>query len=263
MTTPTETRLDLARSAAREAGDLTLSCFRRRSFSTEQKRDGSPVTTADREAEQLIRKLVAEPFPDDGFLGEEFGERQSRSGFRWIVDPIDGTTSFVHGVPLWGTLIGVEQDGVMVAGVIHMPALAETVFASRGQGAFHILNDSAPTPARVSTTASLKDAMVCITSLDYFTRNNREDSFFRIARASRSMRGWSDCYSHVLLATGRCDAVVEPGVHPWDMAASLAIIPEAGGTCTDWNGVATAFSGHGVLGNGAFHESLLATLRNG
>lgn len=254
-------RLDLALSAARQAGELTLSYFRRRSFSTEQKRDGSPVTTADREAEQLIRTLVADRLPGDGFLGEEFGETQSSSGYRWIVDPIDGTTSFVHGVPLWGTLIGIEHKTHMVAGVIHMPALDETVFAASGEGAWHIFQGSPPARARVSSTPSLAQAMICITSLDYFTRNHREESFFRIARASRSMRGWSDCYSHLLLATGRCDAVVEPGVHPWDMAASLAVIPEAGGRCTDWNGNPSAHSGHGVLSNGLIHETLLSTLR--
>lgn len=261
MPDPHESRLELALAAARQAGELTLSYFRRCSFSTEQKRDGSPVTTADREAEQLIRKLVADAHPGDGFLGEEFGERESRSGFRWIVDPIDGTTSFVHGVPLWGTLIGVEHDGTMIAGVIHMPALGETVYASEGLGAWHIFQGSQPTPAKVTTTPSLKDAMVCITSLDYFTRNNREDALFRIARASRSMRGWSDCYSHLLLATGRCDAVVEPGVHAWDMAASLGIIPEAGGACTDWDGKPSATSGHGLLSNGRIHEALLSTVR--
>jgi histidinol-phosphatase len=253
-------RLSLALAAAREAGELTLSYFRRRSFSTEQKRDGSPVTTADREAEQLLRKAVAAAFPDDGFLGEEFGETPSRSGYRWIVDPIDGTTSFVHGVPLWGTLIGVEHRDTMVAGVIHMPALSETVYASADHGAWHLFQGGSPAPARVTTTAQLADAMVCITSLDYFTRNDREDAFFRIARASRSMRGWSDCYSHLLLATGRIDAVVEPGVHPWDMAAALAILPEAGGLCTDWTGRATAMSGHGALSNGLVHGALLEVL---
>jgi len=253
-------RLQLALRVAREAGELTLNYFNRRSFATEQKRDGSPVTTADREAEQLLRQAVAAAFPEDGFLGEEFGELPGRSGYRWIVDPIDGTTSFVHGVPLWGTLIGIEQEGRMVVGVIHMPALDESVYAAEGEGAWHTFRGSAPTPARVSSTPALKDAMVCLTSFDYFTKTGREEAFHRIARASRSLRGWSDCYSHVLVATGRADAVVEPGVHVWDMAATQAIMPEAGGKSTDWNGVESPGSGHGVISNGLIHGSLLATL---
>jgi histidinol-phosphatase len=254
-------RLQLALHGAREAGELTLRYFNRRSFATEQKGDGSPVTTADREAEQLLRKSVAAAFPDDGFLGEEFGEQPSRSGYRWIVDPIDGTTSFVHGVPLWGTLIGIEHQGRVVAGVIHMPALEESVYAAAGEGAWHVARRSQPAPARVTTTSRLADAMICLTSFDYFTKTGREDAFHRIARASRSLRGWSDCYSHLLVATGRADAVVEPGVHPWDMAAAQAIIPEAGGKCTDWDGVESPSSGHGAISNGLIHETLLATLR--
>jgi len=260
MPAPSHPRLDLALDAADQAGERLLTHFHRRSFSTEQKHDGSPVTTADREAEQLIRRLVQASFPDDGVLGEEFGETPAPSGYRWIVDPIDGTTSYIHGVPLWGTLIGIEHEGRMIAGVIHMPALSESIFAAAGEGAWHRFQGSTPTPARVSSTADLSEAMVCITSLDYFTRNDREASFFKLARATRSMRGWSDCYSHLLLATGRCDAVVEPGVHPWDMAASLAIIPEAGGACTDWAGKPTAYSGNGVLSNGRIHRPLLESL---
>ncbi len=257
---PSNPRLDLALSAAREAGKLTLGYFLRRSFSTEQKRDGSPVTTADREAEQLLRTAVTAAFPGDGFLGEEFGETPSQSGYRWIVDPIDGTTSFVHGVPLWGTLIGIEHDGRVVAGVISMPGLDESVYGSAGEGAWHVFKGAAPARARVTTTERLAASMVCITSLDYFTRNDREDSFFRIARASRSMRGWSDCYSHLLVATGRADAVVEPGIHPWDVAAILGIIPEAGGRYTDWGGVATTASRQGVVSNGRIHDELLGVL---
>lgn len=253
-------RLELALDGAREAGELTLNYFNRRSFSTEQKRDGSPVTTADREAEQLLRKAVAAAFPEDGFLGEEFGEHPSRSGYRWIVDPIDGTTSFVHGVPLWGTLIGIEHEGRVVAGVIHMPALDESVHAAAGEGAWHTFHGGAPTKAQVSATPTLKEAMVCLTSFDYFTKTGREEAFHRIARASRSLRGWSDCYSHLLVATGRADAVVEPGVHPWDMAAAQAIIPEAGGKCTDWDGVETPSSGNGAISNGVIHRALLETL---
>ncbi|MBX3376546.1 MAG: histidinol-phosphatase [Phycisphaeraceae bacterium] len=262
MPLPSNPRLDLALAAANQAGELLLSYFRRRSFSTEQKVDGSPVTTADREAEQLIRRLVHDAFPTDGVLGEEFGETPAPSGYRWIIDPIDGTTSFIHGVPLWGTLIGIEHEGRMVAGVIHMPALAESIYAAAGGGAWHSFQGAAPRLAHVSSTSDLQQAMLCITSLDYFTRNNREAAFFKLARATRSMRGWSDCYSHLLLATGRCDAVVEPGVHPWDMAASLAIIPEAGGACTDWEGKPSAYSGNGILSNGAIHDGLLSTVRS-
>lgn len=256
------TRLAAAIELAREAGSLTLRYFGGQNYALDLKKDGSPVTTADREAEQLIRRAVENRFPTDGFMGEESGQRTGLSGYRWIVDPIDGTASFIHGVPLYGTLIGIEKDGIALAGVIFMPALNEMVYAERGFGATHLDARGEPRVAKVSGVGRLRDGMVCITSLDYFTKSAREAEFHALCRACRSMRGWSDCYAHVLVATGRAEVVVEPMVHAWDVAATIPIICEAGGTFTDWVGVQTAHSGTGVASNGLIHEEVLQTLRS-
>lgn len=254
-------RLALAIDAAKQAGDLTLRYFQRANYSVEQKGDGSPVTTADREAERLIRRLVAGRFPSDGVLGEEFGEEPSSSGFRWLIDPIDGTASFVRGVPLYGTLIGVEHLGIPAAGVIHMPALAETVHAATGLGAVHELPGRAPAPARVSREATVATSLFCTTSYDYYGRRGLDQLFLTLCRAFASMRGWSDCYGYLLLATGRADAVIEPGVHPWDVAAIVPIIQEAGGRSTDWNGSPSIYTGNNIATNGLIHDETLALLR--
>lgn len=262
VTQGVESRLAAAVEMARAAGANTLRYFRDESYVVDQKRDGSVVTTADREAEQLISQEVASRFSGDGFLGEEFGERTGSSGFRWVVDPIDGTASFVHGVPLFGTLIGIEQDGKAVGGVIFMSALDEMVFGGIGLGAWHVRGEL-KRPARVSGVGRLRDGMVCITSFDYFTKSEREAEFHSLCRACRSLRGWSDCYAHVLVATGRIEAVVEPAVHPWDVAATIPIMREAGGLFTDWSGEETAYSGNGVASNGLVHEQVLRSLRVG
>ncbi len=250
--------------AARTAGDITLRYFRGAVFSTEQKGDGSPVTTADREAEAAIRAMIGRRFAGDAILGEEHGETPGTSGFRWILDPIDGTISFVHGVPLFGTLIGVERlcvDGVWRAeiGVIHMPVLGETVHAATGLGAWYLVNGERR-PARVSRTDSLAGALVCTTSHEYWRRKGREHLLLPLSRACLRTRGWSDCYAHLLVATGRADAVVEPGVHPWDVAATIPIVREAGGRCTDWRGVETSRGGNNIASNGRIHEELVRTL---
>ncbi|HZW10529.1 MAG TPA: inositol monophosphatase family protein, partial [Phycisphaerales bacterium] len=168
-------RLDAGLRFARDAGDVVLRSFCTASFQVDTKRDGSEVTSADREAEQRLRALIADAFPGDGVLGEEFGETPSTTGWRWVLDPIDGTTSFVHGVPLFGTLLACELDGVSLVGVIHMPALGETVFASSGAGAWHVrAPGETPRPARVSRVGALADAMMCTTSYLYFRRAGAE-----------------------------------------------------------------------------------------
>jgi histidinol phosphatase-like enzyme (inositol monophosphatase family) len=258
----TAARLDAALHFAREAGALILRSFHARSFEIDTKRDGSEVTTADREAEQRLRALIAAAFPGDGVLGEEFGATPSSSGWRWVLDPIDGTTSFVHGVPLFGTLIACERDGSTRAGVIHMPALAETVYASAGAGAWHVAAGAeTPRPARVSRVGSIADAMACTTSYIYFRRARAEGAMLPLLERFGNSRGWSDCYAHVLCATGRIDAVVEPVLHPWDIAPMQVIYAEAGGRTSDWAGRPGAYNANGVATNGLIHDELLALLR--
>ena len=258
---PASTRLALALSLARSAGAAALDHFTQRRFKVDTKQDGTPVTIADREAEQLLRGAISDAFPDDGILGEEFPESRGRSGYRWVIDPIDGTKSFIHGVPLWGTLVAVERGNRSVAGVIHMPALGETVYAAAGEGAWHIQGDQPPTPARVSKVDSLEESVLCITSPGYAVRSGRADLLIRLSERFGTLRGWSDCYGHILAATGRVEAVVEPVVAPWDVAASIIIMQEAGGRYTDWRGAETAHTPDALLTNGLIHEETMKLLR--
>lgn len=262
-------RLEAAVSIAREAGERTLPAFRSRRYGIETKLDGSVVTEVDRGTELWIRERVAEMFAEDGVLGEEHGELPGRSGFRWVVDPIDGTASFVRGVPLYGTLVSVERGGgkgewESVVGVIAMPALGEMVYAGKGAGCWHVASGEdgrSPRPARVSEVRELGAATVCTTSLDYFVKTGRQRQYERLAEACTMMRGWSDCYAHVLVATGRVEAVVEPSIGRWDVAGMPVIMAEAGGRYSDLEGRAGAEWKNGVSSNAWVHEGLLAVMR--
>jgi histidinol-phosphatase len=239
--------LELAIDLAHGAGEITLRYFKNKP-ETSKKSDGSYVTIADREAERYLRERIAERFPDDGILGEEEGELKGLSGRRWILDPIDGTFAFVHGVPFYGVLIAVEIEGEMSVGVVNMPALGEIVAAAKGLGCF--LNGE---PARVSTTAELKDALLLSTS---FVGRTGE----LLARAKVS-RTWGDCYGYVLVATGRADIMLDPVMNLWDCAPLLPIMEEAGGTFTDWRGVRTADGGNSIATNGVLFEEVMSLIR--
>ncbi len=257
----TRQRLDAALEFARAAGELTLEYFGGSGFEVSTKRDGSQVTTADRGAETLLRERIDAAFPDDGILGEEFGEKASANGWRWVLDPIDGTVSFVHGVPLYGTLVACEYTNETQVGVIHMPALGETVYASAGRGAWQVPKPGAePTRAQVSATGEIGDAMMCTTAFGYFRQAGTEAALGELYSRFGKTRGWSDCYAHVLCATGRIDAVVEPVLHPWDIAPMQVIYPEAGGRITDWRGCRGSHHPTGLATNGRFHDELVALL---
>lgn len=255
-------RLEAACAAAREAGEITLRYFQDRGLHVDRKPDGSPVTDADREAESHLRRAIAAQFPEDAIVGEEFDAAPGKSPFRWVLDPIDGTVSFVCGVPLFGTMIGIELEGRPVAGVIEMPAMRERVFGGLGLGAWHQVADSVVRSARVSSVPRLRDSVVCSTSLDYFVASGCAPLYGRLQVASRALRGWSDCYAFVLLTTGRVEAVVEPKVHPWDVSAAAAIIPAAGGRITDFDGSSDHGAPHCAATNGHVHEELMALTRS-
>jgi histidinol phosphatase-like enzyme (inositol monophosphatase family) len=251
---PTElrSRLDFAIQAARHAGNIAMSYFHA-DVTVERKADDSPVTDADRRAEREMREMIAKAFPDDAVLGEEFGETGGNSGWRWILDPIDGTQSFIRGVPLFGVLIGVEFNGKAVIGVVYMPALGELVYAAEGDGCFWhpagSVREDTPRRARVSSVGRLADGLVVTTSYEYWLRTGTADVFCRIADIAMT-RGWSDCYAHVLVATGRAEAAIEPGMSIWDSAPFLPILTEAGGTYTDWNGMSSITANQTISSNG-------------
>ena len=242
---------EFAVELAREAGEITLKYFRKTPETT-TKTDGSYVTVADREAEAYMRKQIAARFPDDGILGEEEGESHGRSGRRWIIDPIDGTFAFVHGVPFYGVLIGVEIDGEMSVGVINIPALDELVSAAKGTGCF--LNGE---PARVSQTQRLEDALLLSTDFSSCERYGFRKAAESLQARAKTSRTWGDCYGYVLVATGRADVMLDPVMNLWDCAALLPIMEEAAGTFTDWNGVRTASGGNSIATNGLLFEEVM------
>lgn len=257
-----QARLELALSAGRAAGRLILDYYRSDRLGTEWKEDLSPVTVADRHAESLLRDEIRRRFPDDGVLGEEHGEIEGRSGYRWILDPIDGTRSFVHGVPLFGTLIGVEFGGRSVLGACLFPALGESLHAIEGQGSWYEATPGAQaTPARVSEVRSLREAALCITSVRAFEETGTLAVYDALWRAARLTRGWSDCYAYALVATGRVDVVVDPSMHLWDCAALQPILDEAGGVFTDWTGASTIYSRQTIGSNRALLADVLAVTR--
>jgi histidinol phosphatase-like enzyme (inositol monophosphatase family) len=204
---------------------------------------------ADRQAEQHLRQRIAAAFPADGILGEELGEQPGTSGYRWILDPIDGTKSFIHGVPLYGTLIGCEYQGRSVLGLIRIPRLDECVYATAGQGAWYTAGNEPPRPARVGGCRRLAEATLCTSDIEGFRVVDRWSVFERLQAAASLVRTWGDCYGYLLAATGRIDLMVDPRMHVWDAAALLPILEEAGGAFTDWQGQPTITGGNGIGGN--------------
>jgi histidinol-phosphatase len=247
--------LDFAVKLAREAGEITLKYFRR-SPETFPKADGSFVTIADLEAELFLRRMIAERFPGDGILGEEEGERRGTSGRRWIVDPIDGTFSFVHGVPFYGVLIGLEIDGESSLGVVNIPALNEVIYAAKGLGCFYNGEST-----QVSITASLEEALLLSTDFGTCAQYGFGAATEALQRRVKARRTWGDCYGHVLVATGRGDVMLDPVMNVWDCAALLPIIEEAGGTFTDWLGVRTINAGNAISTNRVLFDEVMKIVR--
>jgi len=241
--------MDFAIALVREAGEITLQHFRR--VSSQLKRDGTLVTAADFASERLLRSSIGRVFPDDGILGEEEGELEGKSGRRWIIDPIDGTFSFVHGVPLYGVLIGLEIDGEPVMGVVNLPAMSELVYAARGCGCFW--NGER---ASTSSTQAIKEAVLLSTDFGVDPERDYIEGARRLQRLVAARRTWGDCYGHLLVATGRADIMLDSWVKVWDCAALLPIIEEAGGTFTDWAGRRTIHSTHALSTNGFLFEAV-------
>ena len=243
------TSLDSLRRAVQECAELAGSvafAHYRTDIAVEVKGDGSPVTLADREAEAAVREWIAARFPGDGILGEEFGETKGTSGRRWIVDPIDGTKSFVRGVPLWGSLVALLEGDVVLAGAAAFPAVGEVIAAARGGGCWH--NGAR---ARVSDIAELSRATVLITDDRVFDDDGRRAKWNRITARAEISRTWGDAYGYLMVATGRAEIMVDARINPWDIACFVPIIEEAGGMFTDLDGVATPFGKHSIATNAA------------
>ncbi len=250
--------LDTATEAARSAGRVTLRWFQT-PHAVDLKADGSPVTAADRASEETVRRILKDRFPDDGVMGEEHGEETGRSGRRWIIDPIDGTRSFIHGVPLYGVMVALEAEGRPVVGVLHFPALDETLAAATGHGCRW--NGRL---CRVSDVDRLDHALV-LTSGDARSPGfpgggadlgRRLAGLRRLQAGAGAFRTWGDCYGYALVATGRAEVMVDPVLQTWDAAAVRPVIDEAGGVFTDWVGAASHESGHAVGTNARLADAV-------
>lgn len=242
--------LTAAESLARHIGTVALRHYRS-VLTVETKSDGSPVTVADREAETAAREWLAAHFPDDGVLGEELGEEPGSSGRRWIIDPIDGTKTFIRGVPLWGSLVALVEGEKVLAGAAYFPAVEELVVAAKGAGCWW--NGER---AKVSRTSTLAGATVLITDERGFRSAAARDDWRTLTGEASLARTWGDCYGYLLVATGRAEAMVDPIVNPWDTACFQPIIEEAGGVFTDLSGKHSAFGDSAIATNAALADAI-------
>jgi histidinol-phosphatase len=262
LDTDFSSRLLAAVQYAVAAGQQTLTRFQNDQLEVLKKADQSPVTVADTETELLLRKCIADHFPEDAILGEEFDDVAGSTGYRWILDPIDGTKSFISGVPLYATLIGIEHEGNSQIGVIYIPALDELIFAEIGKGARYCRGAAKMTKPKVSNVATLADACFVTTQLSTFDESNRRHVFRELEQQASITRTWGDAYGYLLVATGRAEVMIDPIFNLWDAAAILPVIQESGGTFTDWKGVATVHNKEGIATNGHCHNEILAFTRN-
>ncbi len=249
----TERALAAAVEAARVAGQVALKYFRG-AFDVTVKPDLTPVTQADREAEEAIVDVLARAFPDAGFLGEEFGERGPRER-RWIVDPIDGTRNFVRRIPVWAVLIALEERGEVTVGVVHNPVTGDLYTARRGAGAWH--NGER---IRVSDVGRLEDALLIHASLGLLRKAGHWDGFVRLVDATDRQRGFGDYWGYGLVAEGKGEIYAEVDLKPWDLAPCKLLVEEAGGRFTDFTGRPTIYGGTGLATNGRLHDAVLALL---
>jgi histidinol-phosphatase len=253
--------LDLARSLADTADAISLERFRAADLHIETKADHTAVTDADRAVEHALRERLAVERPDDTFLGEEStaeaGTTARSEGHRqWVIDPIDGTANFLRGVPVWATLIALAVDGVPTIGVVSAPALGRRWWAGTGLGAH-----SDEGPLRVSGIADLADASVSYNSLQQWDDDGRLDALLRLSRSVWRTRAYGDMWSYMMVAEGVIDVAGEPDLKPWDMAALVPIVQEAGGRFTSLDGEPGPWHGSALATNGPLHEAVVRALR--
>jgi histidinol-phosphatase len=259
-------RVAFALRLATEASNTTLKYFRTDRFNVEKKRDKSPVTEADKETESVVRKMILDHFPGDSVIGEEMGNVSGNTDYEWVVDPIDGTKSFISGVPLYSTLVGMTYRGEPTIGVIAIPALREIVIAAKGLGAWYgtvdLQNNPVPmTKAQVSKQSSLEDGLLVTSQADNFSHRNASSAYSKLEAMAYVTRTWGDGYGYLLVATGRAELMVDPIVNPWDVAAVAPVIEEAGGRFSSWDGRYDIRAGHCLGSNGLVHDAALNELR--
>lgn len=249
-----ESLLQFALDAVWQAGRITLGYFQT-GLKAERKADNTPVTQADREAEGKLRELITKRFPSHGIIGEEFGRNAGKSQYTWIIDPIDGTKSFVSGVPLYSVLLALADGERALVGVVHFPALNETVYAVRGGGCYWNGRQ-----AQVSSVGNLSDAVLLCSDLHSFAPYGRQEAWQRLVNATYIQRTWGDAYGYALVATGRADIMIDPIMALWDTAPLQVILEEAGGVFSDWNGKPTIYGGNSIATNALLYNQVMSLI---
>lgn len=241
---------------ARASGEFIRPLFRQPGLAVETKSDESPVTLADRGAEELMRALIAKKFPAHGIIGEEFGRERADAEYVWMLDPIDGTKSFISGVPLWGTLIALLHHGQPVLGCIHQPILGQLML---GDGTTTTLNG---TPVRCRATTRIEDATLLSSDPLNPAKHQNGAAYDALQKRAKLVRMWGDCYGYLLVAGGWADVMLDPIMNPWDIAALVPIVRGAGGVITDWQGGA-AFPAESTIACATpeLHAQVVAALR--
>ena len=250
-----DTILSAVIDAAKAAGEIALHYFRT-NLTVETKADHTPVTKADRECESKIVDILGAHFPDIGFLGEEHGERPGKRNARWIIDPIDGTKNFIRGIPFFATLIALEEEGDITAGVMYAPAINDLLYARKGQGAF--ANER---QVRVSLIDRLQDAMLIHGGLKDMKVRPCWLPFLRLVDSTARQRGFGDALGHSVVICGQAEVVLEPEIKPWDVAATKILVTEAGGRFSDFSGSSSIYAGSAVISNGRIHDEVVQILR--
>jgi histidinol-phosphatase len=247
--------LTAAIDAAKAAGDIALYYFRSH-LTVETKADRTPVTRADRECESKIVEMLGARFPEIGFLGEEYGERPGQRSARWIIDPIDGTKNFIRGIPFFATLIALEEDGEVTAGVMYAPAMNDLLYARKGQGAF-------ANGARVQVSAinELSHAMLIHGGLKDLKDRSCWPPFLQLVDATVRQRGFGDALGHRVVICGQAEIALEPEIKPWDVAATKILVNEAGGRFSDFAGSPSIYTGSAVISNGRVHDEVVKILQ--
>ncbi len=257
MTEPTlSTLLNFALDAVYQTGRLTLGHYQTQ-VDQERKADNTPVTVADRQAEAKLRELIGRYWPTHGIIGEEFGEQKpaATEGYTWIIDPIDGTKSFVCGVPFYANLLALVKGKEPVLGVANFPALGDMLYATKGGGCFW--NGRS---AHTSSVNQMKEAVLLVSGLNYF--GDKTAAWERLVAATYIQRTWGDAYGYFLVATGRAEIMLDPAMYLWDSAPFQVILEEAGGTFTDWQGKATIYGGNSLATNGVLFDKVMAIVKN-